>query len=72
MSGRTRTPNFPEIVQVRTERGLSIAIADAARRQRTSAGEYKRRALRAQLIADGVELPPIDGLVAASVSRQAA
>lgn len=60
MSTYHRPKNFTEIVRFRVERGLTGAVADAARQHRTTAGEYLRRALRAQLIADGVGLPPID------------
>ena len=63
-----RARNFPEIVRFRAEPGLTATIVDAARQHRTSAGEYLRRALRAQLVADGVTLPPLD----APTIRQAA
>lgn len=61
VSAYRRAKNFPEIVRFRAEPGLTGAIVGAARQQRTSAGEYLRRALRAQLVADGVNLPPLDG-----------
>ena len=60
MSAYNRSKNFPEIVRFRAEPGLTGAITNAARQQRTSAGEYLRRALRAQLVADGVSLPPLE------------
>ncbi|TXN29608.1 hypothetical protein FV232_25015 [Methylobacterium sp. WL30] len=58
MQNTARTLNFPEMVRFRAERGLSGAVAAAAQQSRTSPGEYLRRALRAQLNADGVKLPP--------------
>lgn len=68
MSVYQRAKNFPEIVRFRAEPGLTAVIVDAARQHRTSAGEYLRRALRAQLVADGVALPPLD----APTQREAA
>ncbi|MGU3538892.1 hypothetical protein [Methylobacterium sp. A54F] len=54
-----RSMTFPEMVRFRAEHGVSGAVMQAARRSRTSTSEYLRRALRAQLAADGVPLPPI-------------
>ena len=53
---------FTELVRVRTEPGLSQAVAEAARLNRTTAAEWMRRALREKLEADGVSLPPLDGI----------
>ena len=59
MPSPSKTQNFPATVRFRAEPGLSTAVAQAARLNRTSAGEYLRRAVRAQIRADGVPLPPV-------------
>ena len=59
---------FSEPVRFKAEPGLTGAVATAARQARTSSAEWMRRALRAQLVADGVTLPPLD----APAIRQAA
>ncbi|GEP00036.1 hypothetical protein [Methylobacterium haplocladii] len=51
---------FSEAVRFKAERGLTRAVADAARRSRTSSAEYMRRALRERVTLDGVALPRID------------
>ena len=55
-----RSMSFPEFVRFRAERGVADALLEAARKRRTSASEYLRHALRTQLVADGVDLPPLD------------
>ena len=62
MQTAARTMPFPEFVRFRAERGVADAILEAARKRRTSTSEYLRHALRAQLVADGVNLPPLDAL----------
>ena len=52
---------FSKPVRFRAEPGLNHAVAKAARQARTSSADWMRRALRAQLVADGVNLPPLDG-----------
>lgn len=54
-----RSMTFPEAVRFRAERGLSDAVVRAARMSRVSTSEYVRRTVRAQLLADGVPLPPV-------------
>lgn len=60
MQTATRTITFPEFMRFRAERGVADAVLEAARKRRTSTAEYLRSALRAQLIADGIALPPLD------------
>lgn len=60
MATNTKTLNFPSMVRFRAEEGLAGAIARAARLNRTSAGEYLRRAVRERIVADGVTLPSLD------------
>jgi hypothetical protein len=55
----SRSILFEERVRFRAERGLGEAVAQAARRARTSSSEYLRQAARRQLEADGIALPPI-------------
>lgn len=55
-----RSMTFPEFVRFRAERGVADALLEAARKRRTSTSEYLRHALRTQLVADGVNLPPLD------------
>ncbi|PXW59831.1 hypothetical protein [Methylobacterium sp. B4] len=62
MQTAARSMTFPEFVRFRAERGVADAILEAARKRRTSTSEYLRHALRAQLVADGVNLPPLDAL----------
>ena len=50
---------FSEPVRFKAEPGLNRAVAEAARRNRTSGAEWMRRALRDRLATDGVALPPI-------------
>lgn len=59
MQAAARSMTFPEMVRFRAEQGVSGAIIQAARRRRTSTSEYLRQALRAQLVVDGVRLPPL-------------
>ncbi len=59
MSTAFRSMTFPEMVRFRAEHGVAGAIVQAARRNRTTTSEYLRQALRAQLAADGVRLPPV-------------
>ena len=54
-----RSLTFPEAVRFRAERGLAQAVVRAGRQQRVSTSEYVRRTVRAQLLADGIHLPPI-------------
>lgn len=61
MTGSAKALNFPTTVRFRAEEGLAGAIARAARLNRTSAGEYLRRAVRERVLADGVALPSFDG-----------
>jgi hypothetical protein len=49
---------FPEIICVRSERGLTASMGEAARRDRTTTAEWIRRRLRQALVAEGLELPP--------------
>lgn len=63
-----RSMTYPEFVRFRAENGVADAVLEAARKRRTSASEYLRHALRTQLVADGVDLPPLD----AAVTRDAA
>lgn len=51
---------FPEAILFKAERGLRAALLEAAQKERQSASEYVRRRLRAELQADGIELPPFD------------
>ncbi|CAO4142235.1 hypothetical protein [Methylorubrum thiocyanatum] len=60
MQTAARSMTFPEFVRFRAERGVADAILEAARKRRTSTSEYLRNALRTQLVADGIELPPLD------------
>lgn len=60
MQTAARSMSLPEFVRFRAERGIADALLEAARKRRTSASEYLRHALRTQLVADGVELPPLD------------
>src|SRR6516162_7237231 len=50
----------PEAILFKAERGLRAALLEAAQKERQSASEYVRRRLRAELQADGIELPPFD------------
>ncbi|MBA9071493.1 hypothetical protein FHR71_005273 [Methylobacterium sp. RAS18] len=60
MQTAARSMTFPEFMRFRTERGVADAVLEAARKRRTSTSEYLRSALRAQLVADGIALPPLD------------
>ena len=60
MQTAIRYMSFPEHVRFRAERGVADALLAAARKRRTSASEYLRHALRSQLVADGVDLPPLE------------
>lgn len=57
----TKTVNFPAVVRFRAEPGLAGAVRNAARLQRTSPGEYLRRAVRERIATDGVDLADFDG-----------
>lgn len=61
MQTAARSMTFPEAVRFRAERGLADAVLRAARMNRISTSEYVRRTVRAQLLADGVALPAVDG-----------
>lgn len=63
MQTAARSMTFPEFLRFRAERGVADAVLEAARKRRTSASEYLRHALRTQLVADGVDLPPLDSAV---------
>lgn len=52
---------FSEPVRFKAEPGLNSAVARAARQSRTSSAEWRRRALREHLAADGIPLPELDG-----------
>ena len=60
MQTAARSMTFHEFMRFRTERGVADAVLEAARKRRTSTSEYLRSALRAQLVADGIALPPLD------------
>lgn len=60
MQTAARSMSLPEFVRFRAERGIADALLEAARKRRTSASEYLRHALRTQLVADGVDLPPLE------------
>ncbi len=49
---------YPELVQMKAERGFAEAVAKAAERQRVSASEFMRQTLRKAIEANGVDLPP--------------
>ena len=49
-----RSKRFPGLLKIRCPEVLSEAIAETAGRQFTTSSEYVRRALLAQLHADGV------------------
>ena len=59
---------FSRSVKFRADAGVVEAVELAARRNRTTAADYMRRALREKLEADGVSLPPVE----APTRRQAA
>lgn len=60
MRALNKSFRLPEVLNFRAEHGLSNAVVEAARRQRTSASEYLRRAVRNTLVQDGVPLPPVE------------
>ena len=60
MSFAARSMHFQDMVRFRAERGLVQAVTQAARQQRTTSSEYLRHAVRAKLVADGVQLPAIE------------
>jgi hypothetical protein len=47
---------FAEIICVRSERGLTASMSEAARRDRTTMAEWMRRKLHQALVAEGLEL----------------
>lgn len=47
---------FPEVVRLRTPRGLRAALEIAARRRHTTPAEWARQALIRSLEADGIQL----------------
>ena len=56
---------FPETLRFCAERGFAETIAQAARRARVKPSGYLRRAARAAVERDGVDLPPLDEAQAA-------
>lgn len=61
MKTADRSMTYPEFVRFRAENGISGAIVQAARQSRITTSEFLRKAVRAKLQADGVDLPPLDG-----------
>ena len=51
---------YPETLRFCAERGLAATVAQAARRARVKPSEYLRRAARAAVERDGLDLPPLD------------
>jgi hypothetical protein len=49
---------LPEIISIRSERGLTASMGVAARRDRMTMAEWVRRKLRQALVDEGLELPP--------------
>jgi hypothetical protein len=61
MELQERASMYPKVTSFRTEPGLAGAVIAAARRERCSAGEWTRRAIRRALVGAGIPLPPIRG-----------
>jgi hypothetical protein len=56
MDTKQPTRPFPDVLKLRTPRGLLAAVATAAQRRHTTSAEWSRQALLAQLQAEGIDI----------------